>query len=405
MILFVAVFLGITGTYLGAYVLYNLVLLAAHFTIRGSRHQNTEPRTVFAVIIPSHNEELFLGRLLASLKQQRYPSDRVRLIVVADNCTDATPEIATSAGALVLERHDAEFRGKGYALKYALDSLELMEYDAFFIVDADSVVDPDGLRCLDARTQKGDRVIQCYNGVANPDDTWFTRIMDVSRTISNEIIEPAKERLGLSSHLMGNGMCFCRDIILEQGWEAFTVGEDWEYYAKIVDKGETVAFAREVRVYHQESKALKQATAQRMRWSSGRFAIAYKYALRLFAKGVAERDIRKVDASLPLLFPNPSMGVNVNVVLLLISIATLSPVLIAPFAVMLMGQILLFLVGITYTKKPFQKLLSVSMVPAFLSWKMVVDLCSSFGLGRKNWVRTDRVLSTAKKGNGTDQAI
>ena len=127
--------------------------------------------------------------------------------------------------------------------------------------------------------------------------------MNVARTLGNEMMEPAKEKLKLSSHLMGNGMCFHRSILEKYGWNAFSVGEDWEYYAKMIDEGERIAFARDARVFHQESTSFKQATSQRMRWSSGRFAVLRQYGFLLLRKGFMERNLLKIDASLPLGFP------------------------------------------------------------------------------------------------------
>ena len=40
--------------------------------------------------------------------------DRRRLIVIADNCTDATADIARDAGAEVIERTAPDNRGKGF---------------------------------------------------------------------------------------------------------------------------------------------------------------------------------------------------------------------------------------------------------------------------------------------------
>jgi len=139
--------------------------------------------------------------------------------------------------------------------------------------------------------------------VANQDDSWFTRILDVARTLGNEICEPAKKKLGLSSHLQGNGMCFHRDIIQKYGWDAFSIGEDWEYYAKLVNNGERIVFQKDVKIYHQESTTLKQATSQRMRWSGGRFAIIFKYGVSLFLKGLFEINFKKIEDKRPYSLP------------------------------------------------------------------------------------------------------
>jgi 1,2-diacylglycerol 3-beta-glucosyltransferase len=376
--------------YLSLYVIYTFMLVVVSLTAKSRRGISTKPHTKFAAIIPAHNEELLLKKLLSSLKDQDYPLDFKKTYVIADNCNDNTAKIARENQSIVLERTDPELKGKGYAIKYAFENIPIDEFDAILIVDADSTVNPSVLKELDAAIQQGAKIIQCYNGVGNPDESWFTRLMDVSRTIGNMILEPAKEILGLSSHLQGNGMCFTREIIAKYGWNAFTVGEDWEYYARIVANGERVAFVRDARIYHQESRALKQATSQRMRWASGRMAIAYRYGVRLFIKGLSELNVRKIDASLALLFPNPSMAVNLTIILLLISIFGNSMVLVYLLVCMLMLQVGIFCIGIMYTDNKGYKFLSIFLAPVFLAWKMFIDVFSALGFGRKRWIRTER---------------
>src|SRR5689334_17854711 len=73
----------------------------------------------FDLLIPSHNEE---GGIEATVRDARaldYPAENFRVVVVADNCTDRTAELAEKAGALVWPRQNQEKRGKGYALEMA----------------------------------------------------------------------------------------------------------------------------------------------------------------------------------------------------------------------------------------------------------------------------------------------
>ncbi len=386
----ITIMLIASGVYLSLYVGYYLFLFLVNFVIRDKTNPSVPFKTRIGVIIPAHNEEMLLPRLLRSLATQDYSRALFDVIVVADNCTDETGQLASSFGAKVLERHDSERIGKGYAIKYALDNIQIDRYDAIFIVDADSILDKNALRNLNQVFQGSAAVIQCYNGVANPDDSWFTRLLDVSRTLSNEIFEPAKEKLGLSSHLMGNGMSINKKVIERYGWNAFTVGEDWEYYAQIISAGQRIAFARDVRVYHQESRTLKQATPQRMRWSSGRMAVAWRYGLRIFAAGLVKGDLRKIDASFPLLFPNPSTGVNLNVLLLLFSILLQRPEFVYYFTLMLGLHLVIFMIGISHTKNRLTNSLALFMAPIFLAWKLAIDFFSIIGFGRKTWVRTKR---------------
>jgi len=387
--------------YLSSYVLYNAILFFAHFVLRDPKLSFHAPSTRFAIIIPAHNEELLLERILISIREQNYPKELYKTIVVADNCVDQTAFVASRNSALVMERVDAEHVGKGYAIKYALESITLENFDAVFVVDADSRINCDALMHLNEPIEKGIDAIQCYNGVSNSEDSWFTRLLDVSRTISNEIFHPAKMKLGLSSYLMGNGMCFSRKFLQKCGWNAFTVGEDWEFYTKIIQAGKTVAFSNKARVYHQESSSLKQATTQRMRWSSGRFEIARKYGFRLFFQGLREGNIIKIDGSLPLLFPNPSLGMNLTLIGLMASIVVLFASGNKSFAFWYISlfvlQLVIFVAGILYTKNKIMKLLSLFVAPIFLTWKLGIDMVSMLGFGTKKWIRTERKASSQQQ--------
>jgi cellulose synthase/poly-beta-1,6-N-acetylglucosamine synthase-like glycosyltransferase len=385
--------LCLIGIYSAFFVLYHVMLALVHFLPGERTSACPGPSKRFAVVIPAHNEELLLPRLLQSLKNQDYDRERFSVIVVADNCTDATAAIAKERGAVVLERNDRRHAGKGHAIRFALENADQHAVDACLIIDADSIAAPDLLTQLNLLLLEGKAVIQCYNGLANPDDSWFTRLLDVSRTMGNEVYHPAKQKLGLSSYLMGNGMCFAKEVLAQYGWNAFSVGEDWEYYAKLIHRGETIAFARNARVYHRESSTLKQATSQRMRWSSGRFAVAGKYGISLFVKGLRERNIKKMDASLPLLLPNPSLGTNIIVAGFGLSflLPAESQVLISRWFLSLLAlQLLLFMTGIAYTRKRMKNFLSLFIAPLFLAWKMAIDVFSLMGMGRSRWVRTER---------------
>ena len=392
MLLVESIFLVLT-CYVAVYVLYCLCLVFANAAIDESK-TSTKRETVFAIIIPAHNEELLLPRLLTSISDQVYRPELFETIVVADNCTDNTETIAMEMGARVLHRTSEEKRGKGYAIQMAVQTIDLTRYDAVLVVDADSVVDKDALAHLGSFISNGYSAIQCFNGVLNPDDSWFTRLVDVSRTIANEIYHPAKHKLRLSSYLMGNGMCFSTAGLRKYGWSAFSIGEDWEYYARLVEMGEKVAFCRKARLYHQESSSLRQATSQRARWSSGRFEILWNYGIRLLFRGILERNIVKVDASLPLIFPNPSMGINITLGLLLYSYLALgsSSVMSLGLTGLAVLQFCIFVLGISYTQNRSMRLASVIVAPLFLTWKCGIDILSAVGMWRTKWVRTARKL-------------
>ena len=93
------------------------------------------------VLIPAHNEQDVLGGTLDALAQQSRLPDRV--IVIADNCTDTTVDIAASRGVEVRASVDNKFKKAG-ALNQALAELlhAAGPNDTFMIMDADTRLKP-----------------------------------------------------------------------------------------------------------------------------------------------------------------------------------------------------------------------------------------------------------------------
>src|SRR5687768_11219780 len=94
--------------------LYYVVLTAVGWR-RHRPSPQAPPTHTFAVVIPAHNEELGLPETVHSVLASDYPADRLRVLVVADNCTDGTAAVARRLGVECVERHDRANRGKGYA--------------------------------------------------------------------------------------------------------------------------------------------------------------------------------------------------------------------------------------------------------------------------------------------------
>src|SRR5262249_25581012 len=88
-----------------------------------------------AVLVPAHNEGRGLLCTVADINAQLRPGDR--LVVVADNCTDDTAQIAAAAGSEVTIRNDRGRTGKGYALDWGLRHLGADPPDVVVVIDAD----------------------------------------------------------------------------------------------------------------------------------------------------------------------------------------------------------------------------------------------------------------------------
>lgn len=348
----------------------------------------------FAIVVPAHNEELVIESLLQSVRRLDYPSEWFDTIVIADNCTDRTEEIITQFGAPCLVRTDPLRRGKPYALQWAFQQLDLRKYDAFVIVDADTTLDAQFLKGMNAALHEGHEIIQGYFGILNPDETWLTRLMVIPGVLKYRYRYRGKKRLGFSCPLMGNGMCFARRVIEQYGWDALTLTENWEYYIKSVLRGIFPTY-EEAYIYSQTAPTTREGRTQRLRWLKGRIQCVRAFLPVLLKTSLAKRDPRILDCAAELLLPSISMLCNAGIFLFLLSLGS---ALFLPGAeacllwstLLLVGLVAYFLFGMLASRAPKEAWLALAKVPVFLGWKFLTTLHGFLTIRQRDWIKTRR---------------
>ena len=291
-------------------------LFALSYLLGGFRREQYPPAAVlrrFQVIVPAHNEELLIRDLIDSIRSTDYDQDRISILVIADNCEDATASLVREAGEGVLERRDLESRGKGQALSWAFNQLDLSACDAVSIIDADNLVDPAFFAVMNCELEAGWDRLQGYDGIANPDESIMTRLLSVTYVMKNLLYNAGKARLGLSIPLMGTGMVFRREAIERTGWDAMSIGEDYEQSLNLVEAGEKIRFVKDARIGAQESSTLRQGYVQRQRWMSGRRVLAGR-ALRSMIAGIQSGRGAQVAVSVDLLMPTYAAMLNASLI-------------------------------------------------------------------------------------------
>jgi len=104
---------------------------------RRDRDRSEIGSPMISVIIPAHNEERYLPGTLDALANQTYRN--FELLVIANGCTDGTPEIAKDrCHRLVV------LPGKGLGRARNLGA-DLARGDILIFLDADTVLEPDAL--------------------------------------------------------------------------------------------------------------------------------------------------------------------------------------------------------------------------------------------------------------------
>jgi cellulose synthase/poly-beta-1,6-N-acetylglucosamine synthase-like glycosyltransferase len=271
---------------------------------RGPHPAYGPPFLRFDVVVPAHDEEAGIAATVRSILAVDYPPELRRVLVVADNCSDATAERALRAGARVLVREDPARRGKGHALSFAFDRVLADGLaDAVVVVDADAEVSPNLLRAFSARLAAGGHAAQSENLVGNPYATWRTGIVAISFALIHTIRSLARERLGLSSGLSGTGMCFSVELLRRVPHRAASIVEDLEYGIALGLAGVRVAFVPEAWVRSDMSTTERGARSQRARWDDGRRQMARRHALPILRRGLAASDPVLLDLAADLLVP------------------------------------------------------------------------------------------------------
>ena len=372
-----------------------LFVLAVAAAPAPPRRDRPSCKLCFDIVIPACNEELGIGATIASLGALDYPEDRVRVLVVADNCSDATARVAEEAGAVVLERHDPARRGKGYALAHAFAQIESDDVaDAVVVIDADTTVSPNLLRAFARRFEAGASALQASYGVRDPDATWRARLMVLALALFHGLRSLGRERLGLSTGLRGNGMGFSREVLRRVPADAFSIVEDVEYGIKLAQAGHRVAYVPEAQVLGDMAPRGPAAATQRRRWERGRAAIARSLGPRLLIEGFAQGDAIRLDLALDLLVP-PLTSLALAAALGAAAAIAWHAAVGAPAAIVLPWLLSLgfltahVLRGIALSGAGPRALLTLLWAPVYIAWKIGLRLRRS-PPGSDAWIRTAR---------------
>jgi len=369
----------------GSIYLATLTAAAAWPARRRTVHttgSSTELRLV--ILVPAHNESLGLLRTLRSLQHEVNADAMIRIVVVADNCSDDTAEVALAAGVDVLERHDDARRGKGHALRYAFDTLQ--DADGFIVVDADTDVEPGFLRAMRAALADGADALQCRYGVRDPLAHRRATLADVALGAWNVLRPRGRAALGLSCGILGNGFALSRRALQAVPYSADSIVEDVEYHHLLVRAGLRVHWVDSAQVRGDMPVASSAAAQQRARWEGGRLRLLSSQGPALAAR-VLSGQWRLADPLLDLLLL--PLAWHLSLLLLALALGA-PPVQIAAGAglAVVALHVVVALWLMPAGREHFRALLGA---PAYVVWKLRLAATTWRAAGRHApWVRSAR---------------
>lgn len=390
--------LAVPGAVLAGFGLYLVALSIASMGEHGSMASPAGGRSKrLVVIVPAHDEESLIGRCVGSLLGQDYPAALFRVVVIADNCSDETAARAEIAGAEVMVRTDVAARGKGFALRWAMDTLLAGPNppDAIVVVDADSVADPGLLAALAFGLESGHEVVQADYTLLEDGGVERSEMARIGFLLFHRVRFSGRARLGMAANLVGNGMLFSRRVLEEHPWDAFTGVEDLEYSIRLRLSGIQPYFAGAAKVAGPGPASRSGAVRQRLRWEGGRFHVVRTQLGRLVGAAVVRRDPRLLDAAIDLATPPLALlaiAVTAGAFVTGIAVVTrlAAPWAIAPWLVAVLAIPAFVVIGLRSAGTPGSTWRVLLKAPTFLAWKALtyVRLLKGFDVAR--WERTDR---------------
>jgi len=349
-------------------------------------------RPPVAILIPAHNEEAGICATLRSIAPQLAASDR--LLVVADNCSDATASVAQAEGAEVVSRTNLEKRGKGFALDFGLQHLKLDAPDIVIMVDADCQVTANAIDQLARTCAAHQRPVQAQYLMRNVAHARLKmRVAEFAWIVKNLVRPLGLAKLHLPCQLMGSGMAFTWSSISKMDLANADIVEDMAMGLELARAGAAPIFCPQALVLSSFPMQEEGIKNQRTRWEHGHLATILRESPGMLLQGVRERDVDLIALALDLCVP-PLALLVLQVAATFLAAAVFyvltgyrAPLLIIGSAALIFG----FAVLTAWWAQgrrivSFSDLLSACMYPL---WKIPVYLQFIFSR-QSEWVRSKR---------------
>lgn len=359
------------------------------------RRQQAEPATPtsvrMAILVPAHDEEGGIGRTVSELRRELGDNDR--LIVIADNCSDRTAEVAREAGAEVIVRTDPERRGKGYALSFGAQYLTQNPPDVVVVMDADCRVERGNLRQLAELAARTGRPAQGVY-LMHSSRRGAGAVSAFAFMVRNLVRPTGLNRLGMPCQLTGTGMAFPWVLFRDAPpTESFLV-EDLLLGHELALRGYAPVLCDDVQVGSDFPTGDAASLRQRRRWEHGELAIVLGTAPRLLWRALVKGDASLFALALDASVPPLAFVVLLQVLAFAVSVtlALLGGSLI-PLFLTLCGTALLTIglasAWFTHGRKVLS-LKDLAKIPGYVLWKLPLYASFLWRGPHREWERTER---------------
>ncbi|MGR5237717.1 glycosyltransferase family 2 protein [Vibrio alfacsensis] len=253
------------------------------------------------IIIPAHNEQTILENTLINLKKEIGNLNNV--VVIADNCTDMTADIAIQHGACVVERHSDSHKGKGYALDAGINYLRPLSPKVVVVFDADCEFVSGSFINLVQSCKHNNAVIQSeYLMKTSPSGFIKYNVAEFAWLVKNKVRPYALSMFGINCQLQGSGMAFPWRVFERVSFASGSIVEDLEFGLKLNSLSERVIYDSSSIVISYFPESEIGSKTQRTRWEHGHLSsisLMPKAILANLLKGNIRGIFTILDAMIP----------------------------------------------------------------------------------------------------------
>ena len=239
----------------------------------------------FCVLIPARYESRVIEGLLKSIKNQSYKINMKDVYVVVESIKDETVNICKKYNTSVFVRKDLDLKRKGYALdeavKYILSCNK--NYDAYFIFDADNVLDENYFKNMIPVFDKGYDLAAGYRNCKNGNDGVVPAASALTFSLVNTVFNEKKNRETRNITFSGTGF-YIRGYLIKKwgGYPFHTLTEDYELSSYAILNNLTTYYNVNSVFYDEQPLRFKNNINQRIRWIRGYFDVRKLYSKKMF---------------------------------------------------------------------------------------------------------------------------
>ena len=275
----------------------------------------------YLVIFPAYGEDKVILHTVKSFLLQHYPHDKYSVVVVSDHMLKET-NTELSKLPITLLQPQFENSSKAKALQFAIDNIH-DNFDNIVILDADNIVQPDFLEKLNEICNQGFSAIQCHRCAKNAENQ-IAQLDGISEEINNSLFRKGHNNIGLSSALIGSGMCFDYLWFKAHVHLLSTAGEDREIEKMLLIEHIYIKYVEDIDVFDEKVGNEDNFQLQRQRWMSAQLNCLLSMMKNL-PTSIVHLNVNYIDKTIQqMLIPRSKLLVGTFVWALLMSVFEMS---------------------------------------------------------------------------------